>query len=159
MSSCGLAGISPPRNAPTNFPISSGSSSLTPTVVRPLFVTAMSYQERSSWISWFNVPRSRSVSLKTVAGAGKETGQANTACSSDDTGASSGKSTSTAGPFGASSNSNTPRRTRVCHAASPGTPNGRPSSKGTHSARGGLILSVCSRIRLIWVVEIPSSSR
>ena len=38
-------------------------------------------------------------------------------------------------------------------------PRGRPSGNGTQRARGGLTTSVCSRIRLIPVVAMPSSSR
>ena len=38
-------------------------------------------------------------------------------------------------------------------------PNGRPSSNGTHNARGGFVFSVCLRIRLIWVVAIPFASK
>ena len=34
-----------------------------------------------------------------------------------------------------------------------------PNSKGTQRARGGVILTVCSRTRLIWVVGTPSPSR
>ena len=51
------------------------------------------------------------------------------------------------------------RITRFWNAGSFGGPKGRPSSNGTQSARGGLVFSVCGRIRLIATVGMPSSSR
>ncbi len=74
-------------------------------------------------------------------------------------GSSSGKSSMTTGPLSRSSSRSAARITRFWNAGSPGGPKGRPSSNGTQSARGGLVFSVCGRIRLIATVAIPSSSR
>jgi hypothetical protein len=49
--------------------------------------------------------------------------------------------------------------TRFWNAVSPGGPNGRPSSNGTHKARGGRVFSACGRISAIATVAMPSSSR
>jgi hypothetical protein len=40
-----------------------------------------------------------------------------------------------------------------------GLPNGLPSGKGTHSERGGCILSAFSRTKLMPVVMMPSLSK
>ena len=73
-------------------------------------------------------------------------------------GAGSGKSSST-GPSGLSSSASAAAMTRCWNAGSPGAPRGRPRGKGTQSERGGAIASVCSRTRLIPVVDRPSDSR
>jgi hypothetical protein len=65
----------------------------------------------------------------------------------------------TTGPVSRSISRKAARTTRFWKAGSRGGPKGRPSSNGTHSARGGLVFSVCGRIRLIATVAIPSSSR
>ena len=63
-----------------------------------------------------------------------------------------GPPSSTSMPSAASS-------TRFWNAASFGGPNGRPSSNGTHSARGGFVFSACGRISTMATVAMPSSSR
>jgi len=63
------------------------------------------------------------------------------------------------GPFDESSRRSAASTTRRWNAASLGAPNGRPSSNGTHKARGGRVRSVCGRTRLIATVGMPSTSR
>ena len=57
-----------------------------------------------------------------------------------------------------SSRAKTASSTARCSATSSGCPRGSPNGNGTHSARGGLIFSVCSRMRLIATVTSPASS-
>lgn len=131
---------------------------LTPTVVRPRFLTARSYHERNRIISLLKASRNCSVLLRLAFSAGRFTGQAHAALMSSEAGASSGKSSSI-GPLDASKSFKAASSTFVWNEASLGTPRGRPNSKETHRARGGLMISVCSRMRLICVVGTPSSSK
>ena len=62
------------------------------------------------------------------------------------------------GPASRSKSPRSDRRTSIWNSGSLGAPRGRPSSNGTQREREGLILSVCSRTRLIPAVGIPSAS-
>jgi len=74
-------------------------------------------------------------------------------------GSSSGKSMIRTGPPSSTSMPSAARITRFWNAGSFGGPNGRPSSNGTHSARGGFVFSACGRINTTATVAMPSSSR
>ena len=125
-------------------------------VVRPRRSTARACQGFRLTISRFRI----AVGLSSAAGAGKLTGQnmPSSASSAARFGASSAWSTMN-GPSVRSSKAKAARSTRVWKAASFGTPSGRPNSYGTQSARGGVIFSVCGRIRLMETVGRPAASR
>jgi hypothetical protein len=74
-------------------------------------------------------------------------------------GSSSGESMIRTGPPSSTSMPSAARITRFWNAGSFGGPNGRPSSNGTHSARGGFVFSACGRINTTATVAMPSSSR
>ena len=129
---------------------------LTPTVVRRYCTTQRSCAPRSASTSASKPPASDALSpvpepVGTIGGRQLASGSRR--------GSSSGKSCSNTGPSVRSSNLRAVSKTRRWNTGSMGGPKGRPSSNGTHSARGGRVFSVCGRIRLIETVARPSSSR
>jgi hypothetical protein len=121
--------------------------------------TASSYQGLRSAISLVSARSMSRASVSSATGGAKLTGQAQPSVSPSGPGASSGKSARTGGVSWPSNSSRAARRTRRWKSGWFGAPNGRPSSNGTASARGGRIFSVWARTRLMPTVGTPSSSR